>query len=328
MRIHRGRSSLALCVALIFGVVAAPARAWNSTGHQVVAEIAWRNMKPAVRAKVLDLLKLHPHFARRLEPTDPANSEPADYALRVFARAATWPDLMRSGRPDEREYHHANWHYIDFPVIPEGVDRSTLELEPTDEKLEPGKPPANILQALQWATERLQNADAPLPEKAVALAWLEHLVGDIHQPLHAAALFSADYPKGDRGGNLFTVKYHGNVVNLHAFWDDLLGGYMAPRLVDAVADKTIEKYPRASLEKQLAVTKYADWAQESFTIPRDLVYAGTKLKGVTRDASVADKGATTPELPEKYDETARDTAARQAALAGYRLADLLNHLFE
>src|SRR5437016_3697436 len=113
---------------LLFAVMilAGQARAWNSTGHQVVAEIAWRNIKPAVRAKVLELLKQHPHFARRLEPTDPT-SEPVDYALRVFMRAATWPDMMRSARPDEREYHHAEWHYINFPIIPEGADRTQLE---------------------------------------------------------------------------------------------------------------------------------------------------------------------------------------------------------
>ena len=67
---------------------------------------------------------------------------------------------------------------------------------------------------------------------------------------------------------------------------------------------------------------------ESFVVARDVVYGSGKLKGVTRDASVADKGATTPELPEKYDETARETARLRVALAGYRLADVLNALFE
>jgi hypothetical protein len=35
--------------------------------------------------------------------------------------------------------------------------------------------------------------------RAVALAWLFHLVGDIHQPLHTTELFSVEYPNGDRG---------------------------------------------------------------------------------------------------------------------------------
>src|SRR5205814_8107842 len=114
--------------------------------------------------------------------------------------------------------------------------------------------------ALQWSIEQLKNPDVSSADKAVALAWLEHLVGDIHQPLHACSRFSPAYPKGDRGGNLFMVKYHGNITNLHLFWDELLGGYMSFKLVDAVAGKTAEAHPRASFEKELAVSKSADWA--------------------------------------------------------------------
>jgi len=57
-------------VALILIAVLFPtddACAWNATGHQVIAEIAWRNLTPAVRDKVLTLLKQHPHFAKRLD---------------------------------------------------------------------------------------------------------------------------------------------------------------------------------------------------------------------------------------------------------------------
>jgi hypothetical protein len=321
------RPHLGVLLLLSFLFAAPNARAWNATGHQVVAEIAWRNLTPGVRAKVLELLKQHPHFAKRLDSPEP-NSEPVDYALRVFARASTWPDMMRSARGDEKPYHHSEWHYIDFPIIPEGTDKEKLTFPPQGDKLEPGKPPENILQALEWCQERLKNPDAPAPEKAVALAWLEHLVGDLHQPCHTAGIFSNDYPAGDHGGNLFMVKYHGNVTNLHTFWDELLGGYMSYKLVDAVTDKVIEEHPRASLEKELAVTKTTDWAAESFALAREAVYGGGKLKGVTRDVSTADKGATTPDLPEKYDETAREAARLRVALAGYRLANLINAIFE
>jgi len=202
MRIRR------CCVALLIGmmlIAAAPARAWNTTGHQVVAEVAWRNLTPAVRAKVLELLKQHPHFERRLAPTEP-DTEPVDYALRVFQHASTWPDMMRSARPDEKSYHHAPWHYIDYPIIAEGTDKATLTLPPVEEKLEGNKGPQNVLQALDWNLARLKDANAPAAERAVALAWIEHLVGDVHQPLHASSFFSADYPRGDKGGNSFAVK--------------------------------------------------------------------------------------------------------------------------
>jgi hypothetical protein len=310
---------------LLAAAVTPSASAWNATGHEVVAEIAWNNLKPATRDKVTAILKEHPLYAAQLVPNG-ATPDAPDLALRVFMRTATWPDMVRSGRG--REYHHPEWHYVNFPILAEGTDKSTLELPPLGDKLEDGKPPQNILQALEWCVAQLKSPNAPAAEKAVAIAWLEHLVGDIHQPLHSCALFSPDYPKGDRGGNSFIVKYHGVVTNLHSFWDERLGGYMAWTLVDAVTQKTAEKHPRATLEKELAAAKFTDWSSESFALARDVVYAGGKLKGVTRDASNADKGATTPELPENYDQAANDAARLRVALAGYRLADLLNRLFE
>jgi hypothetical protein len=315
-----------LCLGVLFAA-ASSARAWNATGHEVVAEIAWQNLKPEVRDKISTLLKAHPHYKRYLTSIDDDAKSPEE-PLRIFMRAAIWPDLVRSGRNSkDGEFHHGDWHFIDYPLVLEGVDRSALEIPKIDEKLEAGKDPHNVVQALDWSVQKLKDTKATPAERAVALAWLEHLVGDIHQPLHACSLYSAVYPKGDRGGNLFMVKFHGVVTNLHLFWDERLGGYMSFKLVDSVASKAADGHPRASFEKELAVKSFSDWAAESFALARDVVYAGGKLAGVTREVSIADKAATTPELPEKYDETSRQTARTRAALAGYRLADLLNQIF-
>jgi hypothetical protein len=326
---HVARRVALLSAALACLLAAAPVTlAWNSTGHQVIAQIAWREMTPPVREKVLAILKQHPQYEKQLAPEGVAADDP-EFAMRVFARAATWPDVVRSARGKEKEYHKPEWHYINKPVLAEGTDPATIEPPPLGEKLEEGKPPQNILQALEWNLTTLKRADAPAAEKALAISWLEHLVGDLHQPLHTCAFFSPDYLKGDRGGNSFMVKHHASVTNLHAFWDDLLGGYMASKLVDAVTAKVLETHPRASLEKELAgSTTFIAWHAEGFALARDVVYQGGKLKGVTREASVADKGATTPELPPGYDETAREAARRRVALAGYRLAGLLNKALE
>src|SRR5687767_4356906 len=63
-------------------------------------------------------------------------------------------------------------------------------------------------------------------EKAVALCWLFHLVGDVHQPLHTVALFTPDHPEGDRGRNLAFVRVRegGQILNMHALWDGLIIG--------------------------------------------------------------------------------------------------------
>ena len=57
--------------------------------------------------------------------------------------------------------------------------------------------------------------------KAIALSWLFHLVGDVHQPLHTAQLFTVEYPNGHRGGNEICVRVTQarQPMDLHRFWD-------------------------------------------------------------------------------------------------------------
>jgi S1/P1 Nuclease len=326
MRLWPNRFAFAALVVL---AAALPARGWNGTGHQAISQIAWRNLKPQVRTRIAALVGKHPYFERHLQPAEMAADAP-DYAMRSFMLASTWPDLLRQSRdPKERQYHHAEWHYVNIPIIPEGTDRSVLEIPPIELKLEDDKPPQNIAQALEWNVRRVKDAGVSDADKAVALAWVLHLVGDVHQPLHACAVYSADYPAGDRGGNLFMIKYHGNVTDLHTFWDEVLGRYVAPKLLDQVTAKVLEENPRERFAEQLKVTGFEHWIDESFAIAKNVTYLGGKLKGVTRAASVADKsGNGVPELPEGYDVKAREMARARIALAGYRLADLLNSIFE
>jgi S1/P1 Nuclease len=61
----------------------------------------------------------------------------------------------------------------------------------------------------------LKSPDAPRNEKRIALRFVAHLVGDIHQPLHAGF---AD----DRGGNSVDVRFNGRKENLHSLWDTAL----------------------------------------------------------------------------------------------------------
>jgi hypothetical protein len=295
----------------------------------VVSQIAWRELKPEVRQKIAVLLQKHPYFERDLRPQEVAPDSP-EYAMRAFMLASTWPDLIRTARdPKERQHHRAEWHYVNLPIIPEGTDPAAIQVPPIGLKLDPNKAPGNITQALEWCVKRLGEGDASEAEKAVVLAWVLHLVGDLHQPLHACAVYSADYPAGDRGGNLFMVKYHGNVTNLHSFWDEILGRYLAPSLINAITEKIVEGRPRSGFGEEMKVRGYGEWAKESFAIARDVTYMNGKLKGVTRAASVEDKtGAVVPELPEGYDAKARETSRARIALAGYRLADLLNRVFE
>jgi hypothetical protein len=63
----------------------------------------------------------------------------------------------------------------------------------------------NILTALAENESVVKNEN-DVERKAIALAWLLHLVGDIYQPLQTAQLFTVEYPKGYRGGNEICVR--------------------------------------------------------------------------------------------------------------------------
>jgi hypothetical protein len=83
--------------------------------------------------------------------------------------------------------------------------------------------PVNILTALA-ENERVVRSGTDPEQKAIALAWLFHLVGDIHQPLHTAQLFTVGYSTGDRGGNEICVRVTQarQPMDLHRFWDGVI----------------------------------------------------------------------------------------------------------
>src|SRR5258707_14605408 len=76
---------------------------------------------------------------------------------------------------------------------------------------------------MEEAMKVLAGSEATPEEKSIQLCWLEHLIGDIHQPLHTCTLVSAEHPKGDKGGNDDGIRVDGKVMNLHSFWDEVLG---------------------------------------------------------------------------------------------------------
>jgi hypothetical protein len=84
----------------------------------------------------------------------------------------------------DKQHHLGPWHYINWSFKPEGQPASVQTRDPE---------PVNILTALA-ENERLVRKDNDGERKAIALAWLFHLVGDIHQPLHTAQLFTVEYP--------------------------------------------------------------------------------------------------------------------------------------
>lgn len=304
-------TALVLTATLLF--VPPPARAWNGPGHMTVARIAYASLADNTRARVDRLLRQHPDFARLRTMAGVPASHP-DFGLRVFIQAATWPDIIRSdtrfnrdgdppapllpGYPDMGK--HTNWHFIDHPLSTDGTPTAPA-------------PTPNALTELPRLISEIGNASVPRSFQAYDLVWVLHLTGDVHQPLHAATRFTTKNgpPEGDRGGNLFAITVPGSSTNnLHSFWDGLLGTNNNASVVKTQGTQIMNQFPAESP----ANTNPQEWADQSFQAARETAY------------SLGPNGAgdPTPRVRQSYTRAARLVARERAALAGRRLAAILN----
>jgi len=226
--------------------------------------------------------------------------------------AARWPDDIRG----DTAFDHPMWHYIDYPYKPRGQPDSVIEPAPAGE---------NLVAAFKQNVAVAQSA-APGSQtdaqKAIALCWIFHLMGDSHQPLHAVSLFTTQFPTGDQGGNLFFIQPDPSsptTQNLHSYWDGILltdDHYDPAR---ELASKIENSQGKTSL-KAPAEARFEEWTHESFDLAVSTVYRNGSLKVST------DKNAGTP-LPRDYGDVAERVARSQVALASYRLADFLQTNF-
>jgi S1/P1 Nuclease len=141
---------------------------------------------PQTIAKVTAALEKHSWYANQWQAR--LQDVPvSDHGLVLFMHVARWADDIRS---NGKRHHRALWHYINWPFKPEGQPASVQAREPE---------PVNILTAMAENEGVVRNSSSDAEERAVALAWLFHLVGDIHQLLHTAQLFTVDYPNRRQG---------------------------------------------------------------------------------------------------------------------------------
>jgi hypothetical protein len=274
------------------------APAWSGAGHELIAAEAYRELSPDLKAEVFAVLKAHPDYAKWANAYHPnANFDLPAY---VFMRSSTWPDeIRRSGSI----YDHPQWHFIDYPLKP-----------PSFPLLSGPTPDNDVLFGVAEAEKVLADPKADQELRAAMLSYLVHLVGDMHQPLHCASLFTAAYPTGDKGGNSFYVTPAQRPVALHSIWDGLLGSSANPRTQWNYAAKVDAEYLRTSLPELARDTTPKSWSLESRELAIDKAYLHGDLKGSTdRDSA--------PPLPPDYLKNAKVVAEKQAALAGYRLAD-------
>ncbi|MEJ6487800.1 S1/P1 nuclease [Nostoc punctiforme UO1] len=294
-----------------------PAFAWNKAGHMVSGAIAYSELKQnhqKVIEKMVAILKEHPEYSKfeqQWNSLKQSNISAENKNLYLFMWAAKWADEARGNQT----FDHPTWHYINFPYQPGSSSNSIPRQIPGEE---------NIIFAFQKNLDIVQSSATSNSEKAVAICWLFHLLGDVHQPLHTTKLITDQYPEpeGDRGGTRFyiRVKPDSQTISLHKFWDDLILGSENFQTVRNTATKIRADYQRSKLP-ELRETKFDNWAKvESFNIAKQKAYLNGKLSGSSdkSDGKV---------LPQNYAATAKPIAERRMSLAGYRLADVLNKLF-
>ena len=324
------RIVLALLIAASFAALAAPVYAWDDFGHMAVSYLAYQKLTPATRARANALLKLNPYYDRW------AAAVPAglDKDMVIFMLASLWADEIKSdpaytsdgsgggnrpdGSPDAKRNSgyddhlmHKYRHFIDLPISTDGTPTASYDI-PT--------PNAQNTIAVFRAV-LASNADDP--KKSYDLTWLLHLVGDIHQPLHACTRLSSALPTGDDGGNKVTLRCPDCPAHLHKFWDDALGvttKLSAPPdekgLPDAASIRAIVAFaktlprPRRALASK---SSEAVWVAESLSADQQTVYPGLVANS---DGSFA--------LTPAYVAAAQSVGKLRAALAGARLARLLN----
>jgi hypothetical protein len=300
----RGRRFRLFVVTLAIFFVTAPCLAWNYTGHRIIASIAYRQLDAPTRQRVAEILQAHP-AAKELWAMRMTNGR--DESLNLFWNASVFPDDAR--RPPWDMYSRPLAHFVNYRIMAEHGNR-----------VEPPVDGENVLNSYVGWLRKLREPSVPVQEQALALSWVFHQAGDIHQPLHAVARFSKALPEGDRGGNGVTfpnphaMTERGN--NLHAYWDDLVGTDEGPAEVEKAADALMLECPRDRFTEELRRENIEQWAQESVQLSLKTVYRNLD-PNITNFA----------DRPVGYDADAQRVARRRAALAGYRLADELKRLF-
>jgi hypothetical protein len=280
---------LRIAFPLLIGSLIPAAFAWHDTGHMAVARIAASRLSPAAMAEASRLAKIG--------GTEKTNE---------LVTAACWADDFKS-----RE--NGLWHYINYHFRTDG--------KPTEMKPEP----QNVVWAIRKFSSELGNGGLPDAQRATALRYLLHFVGDIHNPLHCVARDTDAFPTGDRGGNDFKLiapKGMNPVPrNLHALWD--MGAGLLPqverplspdgrRLVNRIAQEAMEAFPAESLKKESSVLDPEAWSLEGLAFAKARMYAFPE----------------NTEPPKEYLSMCRQESERFIALAGYRLAEMLNGLLK
>lgn len=330
----------AVVLTLFLAGLTGSAFAWGNKGHEVVAYIAYQNLDDVTRQQVDDLVTLNPCFKEWQSQVSAI--APKDQPAALFMLAATWPDKIKfnkflppydcqpghkfvsdgdippggttvsqdfpPNRPEASQNigygdtrRHQYWHFIDIPFSNDGTTVDPI-------------PAPNALTEIIRLTMAL-NSDEGDDLKSYDMAWIEHLVGDVHQPLHVVSRFTSKHNHGDLGGNLVLICESANCSeNLHSFWDGLPGPGNDLQAAIDLGNDLIQHMP-APDDATINVENPSAWTNDAFQKAQTVAYAPP----VTPDTA----GSSPHTLDTAYRNNARDLMRSQIFIAGHRLAALL-----
>lgn len=278
------KSSYALRFILLLALTCLPLQtfAWNCLGHMVIANIAYQNLKPEVRTKVDTLVSF---FQKEYPEVD------------SFIKLSCWPDMIRS----QNITTFVDWHYINVPFSDDGTPLKNI----VDKH--------NVVWAINNVEKVVKYSHVNIHERARFLAFLGHFLADIHQPLHTVSRVSVENPDGDKGGNLYHVKYNGAKMNLHQLWDKGLGLYESNQTVEhakAISQSITTHYPHNYFGEKLYDFNLDNWTKDGMQTSKQYVYKTPQNQTPSAEYMMAGK----------------KIVEQQTALAGYRMATILNQL--
>lgn len=327
-----------LCVSAAASPVG-PARApvpWDHPGHMTTAVIAFAEIeraRPDLIEKIGLLFLKHPDPAPFWVAVGDAKGK--ERVRRMFIEAARWADDSKFTLNDRLAWHSARWAVIDEDAPPAVVEAAEAR---------EGKPTGQAIEALTLTAAMLANPETPPLERAWALAWIMHIIGDIHQPMHVSDLFSEGYPAGNAAATLSYVDdpMSDAAVPLHLLWDSNTMRTPTLEEVDKHAQAFLEKHPRTSFPELTehpvgSDDAFRQWALESHQVAIDWAYDIETVSDSTSEQN-ADKLVANmikfilegvspvedaPEVSAEYWEKLQFTVERRITLAGYRIADLI-----
>ena len=283
-----------LVMAAIAALAPAPAAGWGDLGHKVTAIVAYRHLTPQARSKLDALLA-----------ADKDSLTPPDFASRT-----TWADKYRSVHRET-----AAWHFVDIEIDRPDLEGACFGFPALSAAQPASQGPAQdcVVNKIEEFAAELQGTDTPPQERLLALKFLIHFIGDLHQPLHAAE-------HDDRGGNCIALSWGedrhdaAHAANLHAYWDvdavDARGS-----AAEQIADR-LDAGVTVALMNEWASGTTRSWAMETFEVARRGAYALPSRPTCGRGGSV--------ELSADYQSEAKKIVAAQLLKAAIRMAAILN----